>query len=148
MFVYGQTAANAIAVMSYLAADPARRAGSGEIAAARNISKALTAKLLTHLASARLVVGQPGPGGGYNLAKHPSEISLLDIVSLFEKIEPPDVCAFGHGWCGTGKRCPLHNPIEQVVAVNRRFLEGTHLAVFLGAKKQKFSSETVSCHLQ
>lgn len=146
MFVYGQTAANAIAVISYLAADPARRAGSGEIAEARNISKALTAKLLTHLAAARLVLGQPGPGGGYKLAKHPSEISLLDVVSLFEKINSPSVCAFGHGWCGTGERCPLHNPIEQIVTVNREFLEGTRLSVFLGAKKQNFSSEPISTH--
>jgi Rrf2 family protein len=146
MFVYGQTAANAIAVMSYLAADPAKRAGSSEIADARNISKALTAKLLTHLAAARLVVGQPGPGGGYTLAKEPRDISLLDIVSLFEKIDPPAVCAFGHGWCGTGEHCPLHNPIERLVAVNREFLEGTHLSVFVGAKKKNFSSEAISTH--
>src|SRR5262245_50244164 len=90
MFAYGQTAANAIALMSYLAAEPSRRAGSREIAEARNISRALTAKLLTKLAAARLVNGQPGPGGGYTLAKEPEEISLFDIVSLFEQVEHPD----------------------------------------------------------
>ena len=47
MFIYGKTAANAIAVMSYLAAEPVRRAGSSEIAEARNLSQPLTAKLLT-----------------------------------------------------------------------------------------------------
>jgi Rrf2 family protein len=143
MFVYGQTAANAIAVMSYLAADPTKRAGSGEIAKARNISKSLTAKLLTHLAAARLVLGQPGPGGGYMLAKDPNEISLLDIASLFERIDPPAVCAFGHGWCGKGEPCPLHDPIARLVAVNRQFLEGTRLAVFVGARKQNFISEFI-----
>src|SRR6185369_9079038 len=77
VFIYGKTAANAISVMSYLAADPSRRAGSGEIAAARGISQALTAKLLTQLASAGLVSGQPGPGGGYTLAKPARKISLM-----------------------------------------------------------------------
>src|SRR4051812_41603388 len=77
MFVYGQTSANAIAVMSYLAAEPKQRAGSGEIAKARNISRALTAKLLTQLAAAKLVSGQPGPGGGYMLAKSSKDISLM-----------------------------------------------------------------------
>jgi Rrf2 family transcriptional regulator, iron-sulfur cluster assembly transcription factor len=139
MFVYGQTAANAIAVMSYLAAEPSRRAGSGEIAAARRISKALTAKLLTQLAAVRFVAGQPGPGGGYTLAKNPSEISLLDIVSIFEQKEPPSVCAFGHDWCGKGKPCPLHERVARIVSLNREFLEGTRLSVFLGARKESDS---------
>lgn len=132
MFVYGQTAANAIAVMSYLAAEPSRRARSGEIAEARNISKPLAAKLLTQLAAAQLVTGQPGPGGGYMLAKTPGEISLLDIATVFERIDTPSVCAFGHGWCGNGAPCPLHDPIARLVEANRQFLEGTRLSVFVG----------------
>jgi len=132
MFAYGQTAANAIAVMSYLAANPARRADSGTIAAARGISKALTAKLLTRLAFAGFVAGQPGPGGGYTLAKSPSEISLLDIASLFEQTDLPSLCPFGHGWCGHGSPCPLHDGIAEVVAFNHRFMKETFLSVFIG----------------
>ncbi|MDD5201344.1 MAG: Rrf2 family transcriptional regulator [Terrimicrobiaceae bacterium] len=130
MFIYGKTAANAIAVMSYLAADPARRAGSGEIARARGISKALTAKLLTQLASAGLVTGQPGPGGGYTLAKSARTICLLDIVSLFEQTAPTSVCPFGHNWCGKEDPCPLHDTITAMIADNLRFMEKTNLAVF------------------
>lgn len=139
MFVYGQTAANAIAVMSYLAADPSERAGSGEIAEARNISRALTAKLLTQLAGARLVAGQPGPGGGYTLAKAPDEISLWDIASLFEQLEPPSVCAFGHGWCGQGKPCPLHDSIHNLMDSNLRFMKETKLSIFLNQKKTELN---------
>jgi|ERR1043166_358889 Rrf2 family protein len=131
MFAYGQTAANAIAVMSYFAANPSRRAGSGEIAAARRISRALTAKLLTRLAAARFVSGRPGPGGGYQLAKEPSEISLFDIASLFEQTDLPSLCPFGHGWCGNGAPCPLHQRIHDLMAVNRRFMEETRLSIFL-----------------
>ncbi len=130
MFVYGQTAANAIAVMSYLAADPSHRAGSAEIAESRGISRALTAKLLTQLAAAKFVVGQPGPGGGYTLAKDPNAISLLDIASLFEQIDPPSVCSFGHGWCGHGEPCPLHKAVHGLIEMNRRFMQETRLSVF------------------
>jgi Rrf2 family protein len=143
MFVYGQTAANAIAVMSYLAANPVRRTGSAEIAAARRISKALTAKLLTQLASARLVTGQPGPGGGYKLARDPSEISLLNIVSIFEQMNLPSLCPFGHGWCGTGKPCPLHDSIDELLASNRRFLKETRLSVFLNSPPVSLDLEQV-----
>jgi Rrf2 family transcriptional regulator, iron-sulfur cluster assembly transcription factor len=131
MFAYGQTAAHAIAVVSYLAANTTRRARSEEIAEARGISKPLTAKLLTQLAAARFVTGQPGPGGGYTLAKNPSEVSLLDIASLFEQTGFPSLCPFGPGWCGNESPCPLHDSIHELMAVNRRFMEETRLSVFL-----------------
>jgi Rrf2 family protein len=135
MFIYGKTSSNAIAVMSYLAAQPDRRAGSAEIAASRNVSKTLTAKLLTQLASAGLVTGQPGPGGGYTLAKDPHDISLLDIMSLFEQTNAPSLCPFGHGWCGNGAPCPLHDTLTGMVDDNLRFMRDTRLSVFLGHTK-------------
>lgn len=137
MFIYGKTAANAIAVMSYLAADPARRAGSSEIAEARGISKALTAKLLTQLASAGLVAGQPGPGGGYRIAKAPREICLADIVRLFEQSTLPSLCPFGHNWCGVKDPCPLHDTITRMVEKNQNFIETTRLSVFQSKRNRK-----------
>ena len=131
MFLYGQTAANGIAVMSYLAADPGRWCGSGEIAGSRKLSRSLTAKLLTRLSSAGLVHGQPGPGGGYALAVPPGQITLLHIVALFEQIAEPVVCPFGKDWCGKHAPCPLHEPLLRLRAQNLRFLETTTLDVFV-----------------
>ncbi|MFZ4777706.1 MAG: RrF2 family transcriptional regulator [Terrimicrobiaceae bacterium] len=136
MFIYGKTSANAIAVMSFLAADPGKRAGSREIAKSRNISQALTAKLLTQLAAAGLVRGQPGPGGGYMLAKPARKICLLDIASLFEQTEPPSLCPFGHDWCGQGDPCPLHDTIAGMLDSNRSFMKKTSLALFEGRTQQ------------
>lgn len=136
MFIYGKTAGNAIAVMSYLAADAQRRAGSGEIAESRGISHALTAKLLTQLASAGLVNGQPGPGGGYTLAKPAGEICLLDIVSLFEQTSTNTNCPFGESWCGVGDPCPLHDTITGMIASNKQFIEKTTLAVFSNTRSK------------
>jgi len=130
MFIYGKTAANAIAVMSYLAAEPGRRAGSGEIASARGISQPLTAKLLTQMASAGLVSGQPGPGGGYTLAKPAKNINLADIVRLFEQSGQPLFCPFGQNWCGTGDPCPLHDTILEMLESNQKFIEQTRLSIF------------------
>jgi Rrf2 family protein len=140
MFIYGKSAANAIAVMSYLAAEPSRRAGSAEIAGARDISKPLTAKLLTQLSTAGLVTGQPGPGGGYTLAKPADEICLMDIVSLFEQTETASLCPFGPNWCGTGDPCPLHDTITGMVKANERFMQETNLAVFINQKPTRTPS--------
>jgi len=131
MFIYGQTASNAISLMSYLAALPlGRLAGSTEMAEARGISKALAAKLLTRLAQAGLVAGQPGPGGGYCLGLPADSISILRIAALFEQIEPPSLCPFGRNWCGNGPRCPLHDKIASMINANRRFMEETRLSIF------------------
>lgn len=130
MFLYGKSAANAIAVMSYLAADPGHRAGSAEIATARGIPKPLTAKLLTQLAAAGLVSGQPGPNGGYTLARPAEKIRLIDIASIFGPASSPELCPFGHNWCGKKDPCPLHNQIMELQSAARHFLEETHLAVF------------------
>lgn len=132
MLIYGKTSANAIAVTSYLAVDPKRRAGSAEIAEARGISRALAAKILTRLATAGLVSGQPGPGGGYRLARPPEEIRLWDIALLFEQTDPPTPCPFGHDGCEKEEPCPLHDRIAELQAAARRFLEETHLSAFSG----------------
>lgn len=137
MFIYGKTAANAIAVMSYLAERPGLRVGSGEIAEARAISQALTAKLLTQLAAAGLVRGTPGPGGGYTLGKDAREISLFHIVMLFEQTETPSLCPFGHNWCGNGDPCPLHDTILRMIEKHKHFLEDTRLSVFAPKRKRK-----------
>jgi len=141
MFIYGKTAANAIAVMSYLASRPGHRVGSGEIAIARSLSRVLTAKLLTQLATAGLVKGQPGPGGGYTLGKDAADISLFQIVGLFEQTETPSLCPFGHGWCGNGEPCPLHDTLLKMQEQNQRFLEDTRLSLFLASGDKEKSGD-------
>ena len=135
MFIYGKTATNAIAVISYLAGVAPRRVGSAEIAKARQISPVHTAKLLTQLARAGLLNGQPGPGGGYVLAVPPDEIRLIDIVTLFEQINERSPCPFGPDWCENGAPCPLHDAISDMMERSRRYLEETRLSVFVPAEK-------------
>jgi Rrf2 family iron-sulfur cluster assembly transcriptional regulator len=83
-----------------------------------------------------LVRGTPGPGGGYTLGKKASDISLLNIVALFEQTATPSLCPFGHNWCGNGDPCPLHDTILQMIGKHQRFLEGTRLSVFAPKKKK------------
>ena len=133
MFPYGKTASNGIAAMSYLAeryGQDGLMVSSAAIAEDRQISKPLVAKVLTMLSQAGLVGGSPGPGGGYYLAKKPSEVKLIDIVRLFEKVEDATRCPFGTHWCGYGDPCPLHDDIIAVNELTKRFLSETSLAVF------------------
>ncbi len=110
MFTYSKLAQAAIAAVSYLAAvsHEKRLAGSAEIAEDRQLSRMLVAKVLTMLSAAGMVEGKPGPAGGYQLTRPPSEITLLDVVKVFENPQDRVMCPFGPNWCGVGPNCPLH----------------------------------------
>ena len=111
MFTYSKLAQAGIAAVSYLAekSREQRLVGSGEIAEARQLSRVLVAKILTLLSAAGVVSGKSGPAGGYQLAREPDKISLLDVVRVFEDVENRVMCPFGPNWCGVKDPCPLHD---------------------------------------
>ncbi|HEX5789617.1 MAG TPA: Rrf2 family transcriptional regulator [Luteolibacter sp.] len=113
MFTYSKLAQAGIAAVSYLAsiASEGRLAGSAEVAEARELSQKLIAKVLTILSRAGIVEGTPGPSGGYRLKRPPSQITLLDIVRVFDRVDELVMCPFGPHWCGSGDPCPLHHSI-------------------------------------
>lgn len=129
----GKTAQTAIAAASLLAEryDGGETALSSlEIARRRNLSAPLVAKLLSTLSTAGLVDGFRGPGGGYWLARPPSEISLKDIVEVFEKEQEMIMCPFGPGWCGNNAPCPMHETLSALDGQWTRYLNETNLAIF------------------
>ncbi len=122
----------AIIAMGYLA----RRYDGGEtnvsaaeIAKARGLQRPFVSKVLTDLARADLVIGVRGPGGGFTLARDPTEILLNEISELFERASG-DACPFGGGICGIGEKCPLHDQFAQVRAATNQILHKTTLGVF------------------
>ncbi|MEO8616461.1 MAG: Rrf2 family transcriptional regulator [Luteolibacter sp.] len=116
MFTYSKLAQAGISAVSYLAgvSSESRLAGSAEIAESRQLSRQLIAKILTILSSAGIVTGTPGPSGGYRLARPAAEITLFDVVRLFENPDNRVMCPFGPNWCGTGPHCPLHDTIFEM----------------------------------
>ena len=116
MFTYSKLAQGGIAAVSYLAGVAAenRLAGSAEIAESRELSRQLVAKILTLLSSAGLVEGKSGPTGGYQLARPAAEITLLDVVKVFEDPKERVMCPFGPHWCGVGPNCPLHQTLLEM----------------------------------
>ena len=133
MIRYGKTTQAAIAAMSRLAEmyDAGRtRLSSTDIAKTRQLHRPLVAKLLTVLSRADLVVGSPGPGGGYTLGYPPDQITLLDIVEVFERTDDHLMCPFGPQWCGNGAPCPLHDALVDLDDRAIKFLKETTLDVF------------------
>ena len=86
--MYGRQTETAIAAVSRLSEvydGGATRLSASEIARDRGLQAPSVAKILTTLSQAGLVGGMPGPGGGYALARDPSEITVRDVFALFER---------------------------------------------------------------
>ena len=134
MTPYGKVAQAAISATSLLAehyaAEGGKRLNSREIAERRKLSQAIVGKVLTTLSQINLVIGSPGPGGGYTLARPPQTITLSEVIAPFERLDESLTCPFGKGWCCTGPQCPLHQQLTQLRSQIADFLSQTTLASF------------------
>lgn len=136
MLKYGKTAQHAIMAISHLAEiyDGGKtRLSSRDIATNRKLPQPIVAKLLVSLSQVGLVEGAPGPKGGYWLAKGPADISLLDIVSTFEKVGDRISCPFGTGNCDGDNACPLHHKLLDLDQQLVNFLDDNKLDAFTGS---------------
>jgi Rrf2 family protein len=61
----------------------------GQVAGPHGIPPTALAKVFQQLVRAGLAVGTRGIGGGYRLARPRSEITVLDIVAIFEPLRDP-----------------------------------------------------------
>lgn len=128
--MYGKQTETAIAAMSRLAEvydGGVTRLSSADIAENRGLQRPFVAKILTSLSQAGLVSGSPGPGGGYTLAKHPRDITVYEVFSLFERENESNLCPFGGGVCGLGEPCAIH---DKLVGVKRSMDEMLHDTTF------------------
>jgi Rrf2 family transcriptional regulator, iron-sulfur cluster assembly transcription factor len=123
---------HAVAAVSRLAEvhhDPAAWLSAADIAASRNLRPPVAAKVLSTLAQNGIVVGSPGPGGGYRLARPPQEVSLWDVVHLFEG-DTEIGCPYGPGWCGGDNPCPLHDSLMAMQSAVQSYLKATRFDAF------------------
>lgn len=81
----------ALFAIAELAAEPTRPISAGEIAAKYGLSLNHLAKVLTALAQTGLIEAVRGAGGGYRFIGDIHRTTLMDIVALFEPLEPDDI---------------------------------------------------------
>ena len=76
-----QTSEYALRAMVCLASGNGGLTPTPELAKSADVPHNYLAKVLQMLASADLVAGRRGVGGGYRLCRDPEQIKLLDIVN-------------------------------------------------------------------
>lgn len=107
------------------------------IARKRRLHRPFLAKVMTSLVQAGLVRGSRGPGGGFTLTRHPKQITLVEVHRLFEGPAKQDACPFGHGKCGVGSNCALHDRFKRVRDSMHRVMRTTTFNEFRKARKSR-----------
>lgn len=111
--MYGRRSETAIAALSRLAEaydQEGARLSASDIADSRGLQRPIVAKVLSTLSRSGLVSGSPGPGGGYRLAREPRDISLYEVVLVFERDRATrdEECEFGKTPCSPEDPCRVH----------------------------------------
>lgn len=122
-----KTTEYALRAMVALAGEDGRPILSPQIAEATQVPQAYLSKVLQTLVRSGLVSSQRGQGGGFILAKQPSEITVLDVVDAVDPIPRIESCPLSIESHST-KLCPLHRRLDDAVATIRASFGSTSLA--------------------
>jgi Rrf2 family protein len=87
---------------------------ASDIAEAYGISTPLLAKVLQRLAKNGLVTARHGSSGGYQLARHPKDISALDVINAVDGPVVITSCVTNHGNCDQSLKCTIREPLRRV----------------------------------
>src|SRR6188474_1384864 len=109
-----KTAEYALRVAVCLAQSPDKLAAADELAEVTKIPRRYLHKVVQDLARAGLVRSQPGPGGGYSIAKSPKKITILDVVNAVAPLERIRHCPLG--LTSHTRLCPLHRELDKAYA--------------------------------
>jgi len=106
-----------------------------DIAARQNLSRSYTEQLLLALQSAGFVHGIRGKKGGFTLAKAPSEIRLIDVVTVLEGTFCLVDCVDDPEACPRIKGCPTQLLWRRLTTVLRDELAQLTLQDLAGQKE-------------
>jgi Rrf2 family iron-sulfur cluster assembly transcriptional regulator len=105
----------------------------GQVGVRYDIPENVVAKVLQQLARAGIVRGARGVGGGYRLARSATDVSVQDIIDIFEPAPPPDTCMLRevhHEACPGGgvPRCRVMDLFQEVDETVRATFSSVSLA--------------------
>ena len=79
-----------------------------EISKTMFVPKTFLAKILQGLMKAGIVSSTRGVKGGFQLAKQPKDINLLDVIEAIQGPSAPNLCAVDKRMCQLSSRCTVH----------------------------------------
>jgi Rrf2 family protein len=126
-----KTAEYALRAVVWLARAPGQIESADLLAERTSVPRRYLHRVLQDLVRGRLVHSQPGPGGGYGLARSPKQITILDVVNAVAPIERIEHCPLGLS--SHFVLCPLHKELDKAYAAMETALSEVSIAQLVRA---------------
>src|SRR5688572_21368956 len=105
----------ALISMKHLATrSDASSSSAREISESYDIPLELLAKVLQRLVRSRLLVSVQGTRGGYRLARHPSMISVADVIQAVDGPVTVTACSTDDHNCDQYSKCSVRDPLWKI----------------------------------
>ncbi len=121
-----KTAEYALRATVWLAREPGKTESADLLSERTQIPRRYLHTVLQQLVQAQIVRSQPGPGGGYALAREPAGITILDVVNAVSPVERIRHCPLGLP--SHTRLCPLHKQLDAVYEATEKALSRVTLA--------------------
>lgn len=142
--MFSQTVEYALRAVTYLAKNCESACTTEQIAKATNVPQAYLAKVLQSLLRSGITQSQRGIKGGIRLARHASELTMLDVVQAVDPIKRIDHCPLPaedelhelvlHNHTHH-TLCPLHQRLDDALSAVEKIFHTTTLANLVEAAK-------------
>jgi Rrf2 family protein len=129
----------------YAAMEMARAGEEGQVTATRvaqryGIPVAVLSKIFQQLVRAGIAVSTRGAGGGYSLARKPTDMTVLDVIEAFEAPRSASNCLLaeeGEGECGEFTLCRLRKLVDEVDEMARCTYASVTLETLVGNRPRQ-----------
>jgi len=127
--IFSKTVEYALQTIIYLSnKSEIKPAQQKEITQSLNIPHHYLGKILQSLTSSNIVGSRTGQYGGFYLKKSPDNITLCDILKIFEGERYFDECIIGFPGCDDATPCPLHNEWKSAKLILKKMMNENTIA--------------------
>lgn len=124
--MFSQTTEYALRAMTCLALAPDQLVPTSTLAQMTQVPSNYLAKVLQQLATANLITGRRGVGGGYRLSRPSNQITLLEVIQTVGQLGRIEKCPLGLGNHGSAL-CPLHRTMDNAAQTIIQMFQGVTL---------------------
>lgn len=117
----------AVRILAALSNAPGKRVKTADLAAATAVPREYLSKVVSPLVRRGWVQSHRGAGGGFSVAARGQDITLLDLVELFEGPVHLQTCT-GPSGCEFLPHCPAHSVWVEAEEELRRVLAKYNIA--------------------
>jgi len=98
----------AVRCILFLSVETDRIVSAGEISKSMFIPRSFLAKILQRLSNRGIVTSTKGTTGGFQLARAPVEVNLLEVIEAIQGPSAANTCAIDERSCNMSSTCAIH----------------------------------------